>query len=94
MTIIDQRTQNNNILTRTIVCENFVNAVHIINLIVPKAERAQHHPDIQLRNYKELTITLTTHDAWNTITQKDLDLAQEIDTVLEKLNNTQAQESK
>ncbi len=88
------RTLSNNTLTRTIICENFVNAVHIINLIVPKAERAQHHPDIQLKNYKELTIALTTHDADHTVTQKDLDLAREIDTVLEKLNNTQAQESK
>jgi len=76
------RVSTNNTLTRMVICENFLHAVEIINLITPLAEQAQHHPDIELRNYKELTITLTTHDAGNTITQKDLDLAAQIDTLL------------
>jgi len=86
MTIPPSRTHTNNTLTRTIICENFVNAVHIINLIVPKAEKAKHHPDISLANYKELTITLTTHDEGNTVTQKDLDLAEEINKILASIS--------
>lgn len=75
------RRQQNNTLVRDIVCDDFVNAVELIQAITPLAEDANHHPDILLHDYKYLTITLTTHDAW-LITQKDYDLATQIDAIL------------
>jgi 4a-hydroxytetrahydrobiopterin dehydratase len=43
------------------------------------AERANHHPDALVR-YRDLTLTLTTHDAGG-ITDKDLRLAAEIEGI-------------
>ena len=41
------------------------------------AERADHHPDIDVR-WREVRIALTTHSA-NGLTNQDLDLAAEIE---------------
>jgi len=50
-----------------------------------EAEKANHHPD--WRNvYNTLEISLCTHDAGNTITNKDYDLANKINSILDKKN--------
>ena len=69
-------------LSRTIDCGNFVDAVAFVDKIVPLAEQAGHHPDIEIFAYKNVRITLSTHDAGNTITEKDLSLAEEINGLL------------
>jgi len=43
------------------------------------AERADHHPDIDVR-WKHVRIALTTHSA-NGLTNRDLDLAGEIEGI-------------
>ena len=43
------------------------------------AQRADHHPDIQI-NYKKVTLTLSTHSEGG-LTQKDVDLASEINAI-------------
>ncbi len=75
------RTKKDNTLVTTVTCDNFLHAVHIINELTPIAEELQHHPNIELKDYNKLTIILTTHDAGNTITQKDYDLARKISTL-------------
>ena len=60
--------------------ENFVQAVEFVNKIVPLAERANHHPDIFIHSYKKVKIELLTHSEGK-ITQKDYDLAKEIDQI-------------
>ena len=47
------------------------------------AEAANHHPDIDVR-YKTVRLSLTTHDAGHTVTEKDFALAQEINDVGEE----------
>ncbi len=42
------------------------------------AEAHAHHPDIDIR-YNRVTLALTTHDAGNQVTQKDVDLARAVD---------------
>ncbi len=39
---------------------DFPNAIAFVNRLAPKAEAADHHPDI-LINYKRVTLTYSTH---------------------------------
>ena len=39
---------------------DFLEAVKFVNCLAPKAEAADHHPDI-LINYKRVTLTYSTH---------------------------------
>ena len=57
---------------------DFPEAVLFVSALVPAAEAADHHPDIDIR-YVKVTMSLSTHDAGG-ITQHDLDLAQKIET--------------
>ena len=67
-------------LQRTFKFDNFVDAMAFVNKVAELAEDAQHHPDILVR-YSKVTLTLSTHDAGG-ITQKDFDLAAEVDRLL------------
>jgi len=51
-----------------------------VNLVAALAERAQHHPDIDIR-YNKVLLALSTHDEGG-ITQKDFALATQIAAVL------------
>jgi 4a-hydroxytetrahydrobiopterin dehydratase len=52
----------------------FANAVAFI------ADKHQHHPEISI-GYTKVKIFITTHDAGNTITQKDFELAEAIENL-------------
>ena len=56
---------------------DFVTAIAFVNRAADLAERAQHHPDIDIR-YSRVTMTLSTHDAGG-VTQKDIDLARDLE---------------
>lgn len=77
----NNRSISDNTLTRTFTLANFVDAVAFVNRIVPLAESANHHPDILIFAYKNVKISLSTHDAGNTVTQKDIDLAEQINGI-------------
>ena len=57
----------------------FLRGVEFVNRVARVAEAADHHPDLDIR-YTKVTCTLSTHSAGG-ITQKDLDLAGEIERV-------------
>jgi 4a-hydroxytetrahydrobiopterin dehydratase len=60
--------------------DDFVSAFAFMTKVAFAAEAAQHHPE--WRNvYNRVTIDLTTHDAGDAITQLDIDLARQIDTI-------------
>jgi 4a-hydroxytetrahydrobiopterin dehydratase len=67
------------VLVKTYALRTFPEAISLVNRVADEAERANHHPDIDIR-YNKVVFTLSTHDAGG-ITQKDLDLA----SVIEKL---------
>ena len=48
-----------------------------MNKVAILAEKADHHPDILIQ-YKNVTLTLSTHSAGG-LTEKDFGLAKEID---------------
>jgi 4a-hydroxytetrahydrobiopterin dehydratase len=56
---------------------DFAGALAFVNAVGALAEAANHHPDIDIR-WKTVTLRLSTHSEGG-ITQRDLDLAAEID---------------
>ena len=56
---------------------DFREALAFVNRVGELAERAGHHPDIDIR-YAAVTLTLSTHDAGG-LTAKDFALARAID---------------
>ncbi len=68
------------VLTRTVKCSDFRDALRLVNAVGEAAEKANHHPDIDIR-YNKVTLALTTHDAGG-LTDKDIALASTINTLL------------
>ena len=60
---------------------DFRAAIALVNAVADAAEDANHHPDIEVRRYRWVTFTLTTHAA-HAITRRDLELATEIDRIV------------
>jgi 4a-hydroxytetrahydrobiopterin dehydratase len=60
-------------LKRTFTFKDFRAALAFVNKVGDLAERAGHHPDIDIR-YSRVQLALVTHDAGG-ITAKDFDLA-------------------
>lgn len=71
--------EKNNALVATFIFGNFAEALKFVNTVGNIAEITAHHPDIFMHNYKLVTISTTTHDAGNTITDKDQALAKRIE---------------
>ena len=67
-------------LYREVVLTDFVAAFGFMSRIALLAERANHHPE-WFNVYNRVEIWLTTHDAEG-ISQRDFDLAKEIDALL------------
>ena len=67
---------------RTFKFEGFLKSMDFVNRIARKAQKINHHPDIDIR-FNKVTLKLTTHDEGG-ITEKDFSLAQQCDEVLAK----------
>ena len=67
-------------LRRSLELPSFVAAIALVNRIADAAERANHHPDIDIR-YAKLELALATHDAGG-LTRRDVALATEIDVLV------------
>jgi 4a-hydroxytetrahydrobiopterin dehydratase len=67
-------------LARTFIFENFSAALAFVNRVGEEAEKAGHHPDIDIR-YNRVRLGLLTHDAGG-LTTKDFDLATAIDRLV------------
>ena len=64
-------------LTRTFSFKDFLAALAFVNRVGEQAEKAGHHPDIDIR-YNRVRLGLMTHDAGG-LTAKDFELAAVID---------------
>ena len=71
----------NNALQRSFVFKNFSEAFAFMKRVALIAEKMDHHPEWNNVNNK-VTINLSTHDAGNTITEKDRILASAIDLLV------------
>jgi 4a-hydroxytetrahydrobiopterin dehydratase len=64
-------------ITRTFQFKDFVAAIKFVNAAALLAEKAWHHPDIDIR-WNKVTLTLTTHSEGG-LTSKDFKLARQLD---------------
>lgn len=70
--------EENNQLKRSFEFTNFIEAFAFMTKVAFVAEKMNHHPNWS-NAYNKVEITLFTHDANNTVTDKDKKLATEID---------------
>ena len=72
--------EENNQLKRKFEFADFVEAFIFMTKVAFAAEKLNHHPNWS-NVYNQVEIILTTHDANNTITEKDRALAKKIDEI-------------
>jgi 4a-hydroxytetrahydrobiopterin dehydratase len=64
-------------IVKTFECSSFPDAIAFVVRIGFLAEKANHHPDLDIR-WRKVRVALTTHDAGG-LTQRDIDLASAIE---------------
>lgn len=70
----------NGALRRSVKFDSFLDGIEAVRQVALLAEQADHHPDIDIR-WRTVTFALATHSEGG-ITEKDLELAAEIDAAL------------
>ncbi len=66
-------------LVKQFELDDFMAVVALVNAVAPKAEAADHHPDMFI-NYRRITFTLATHSEGG-VTGKDFALLDEIEAL-------------
>ena len=66
-------------IARTFEFPSFMDGISFVHRVAEAAERADHHPDIDVR-WRRVTCALSTHDTGG-ITELDTRLAREIDGI-------------
>ena len=72
--------QKDNQLYRKFVFNNFIDAFGFMTKVAILAEKANHHPTWS-NTWNKVEIWLSTHDAGNVVTDKDLELSKAIDNL-------------
>jgi len=67
-------------ITKEFVFTNFKEALAFVNQVGILAETENHHPDINLHDYKKVTINITTH-AIGGLSKNDFIVASKIETL-------------
>lgn len=67
-----------NSITKNYLLKDFVTALAFVNHVGWLAEKADHHPDITVHKYKNVTLTFSTHSEGG-LTDKDFEMAKRID---------------
>ncbi len=75
--------EKDNALHTELKFENFKKAFAFMTEVAFIAEGLNHHPEWS-NVYNRVNIKLTTHDAGNTVTEKDREMAEQIATIYEK----------
>lgn len=78
-------TEENNALYRKFVFNDFSEAFAFMTRVAIEAEKADHHPR-WTNVWNTVEIWLNTHDAGNTVTEKDRALARKIEGLLPHTN--------
>ena len=71
-------------IVRTYKFDGFLKGIDFVSQIAKKAQKMNHHPDIDIR-FDQITLTLTTHDEGG-ITEKDFSLAKQCDEIFSKFS--------
>lgn len=75
----------NNVLCKTYSFPDFESAMDFMQVAAKTISDQNHHPE-WTNIYNKVSIKLTTHDAGNTVTEKDEMLAKLLDETYNKLN--------
>lgn len=70
-------------LRRSVTFPSFLDGIEAVRAVAEQAERADHHPDIDIR-WRTVTFALVTHSAGG-ITEKDVQLAARIDEQIDEI---------
>ena len=73
--------ETNNQLVRSFEFKDFIQAFSFMTRVAFAAEKMNHHPE-WTNVYNKVEIRLSTHDAGDTVTEKDRKLASEIDKLV------------
>jgi len=71
--------EENNSLVREYEFGDFLEAMEFVNKVGYYSEKMKHHPDIEVK-YNKVKLILQTHDKGNSITEKDIKLAEKINS--------------
>jgi 4a-hydroxytetrahydrobiopterin dehydratase len=75
------------VIRRVVRASDFRAAVALVNAVADAAEAADHHPDIAITRYRNVTFELTTHAA-KALTRRDIDLATTIERIVSSAGRT------
>lgn len=67
-------------IERSVTAETFLDGIRLVAEVAHLAERADHHPDIDIR-WRTVTFRLSTHSAGG-VTEKDITLARQINALV------------
>ena len=70
-------------ISKTYRFGSFTEAIGFITEMAFACERTNHHPELT-NVYSSVTIRLNTHDVGGKVTEKDIDLAEEIEKINKK----------
>lgn len=70
-------TREGDVIRKTYTLDSFAEAIAFVNRIAELAERANHHPDIDIR-FDRVVCALSTHSEGG-LTHRDFDLARQLD---------------
>jgi len=70
-------------IARTFKFEDFQTAMKFVNRVAEISEKANHHPDVDIR-WNRVTLSLSTHSKGG-LTVKDFSLARELNDAAEKV---------
>jgi 4a-hydroxytetrahydrobiopterin dehydratase len=76
--------EKNNKLQRTFTFKDFVHAFSFMTRVAFIAEKMNHHPE-WTNVWNKVSVSLSTHDAGDTVTDKDRKLAEAIDKVYDEM---------
>ncbi|MDA0376237.1 MAG: 4a-hydroxytetrahydrobiopterin dehydratase [bacterium] len=69
------------VIAKTFILDDFQNSIVFVNQVAKLSEEQNHHPDIFVHSYNNVTISLTTHSAGG-LSEDDFILAAKIDALL------------
>lgn len=70
--------REDDVLVRTVRRRDWRDAIALVDAVADEAERRDHHPDVCVTGYRNVTFRLTTHSEGG-ITTRDVALAHRID---------------
>lgn len=80
--------EEDNKLHRSLTFKDFKQAMAFMQQVAEIAEEMDHHPWWS-NVYNKVEIELTTHDAGNTVTKRDLKLARRIDEIYDQMTGSE-----